>query len=70
MYLSDSRERCTKPSSWCRDLLNWTPKGKGPMNSVLVESLEESFFFENAVYVFFYFLHTFMKYYNMGQKMT
>ena len=42
------------------------------MNSVLDESLEESFFFffENAVYVFFYFLHTFMKYYNMGQKMT
>ena len=66
------KNSCQIPEKGVRNqvLLNWTPKEKGPMNSVLVESLEESFFFENAVYVFFYFLHTFMKYYNMGQKMT
>ena len=30
--LSDSRDKHTKRSSWCRIILRWTQEGKDPMN--------------------------------------
>ena len=46
-----------KQNSWYRIALNWTPKGKGPMNSVLFVSpfISSIFFSESALKVFLVF---------------
>ena len=52
-----TKRKYTKRSSWRRITLNWTPEGKGPMNSVFsVRPFVSSIFFsESALRIFLIF---------------